>query len=1002
MRAVRSCPDRLIGVFTHSHLCTSTHCGLHTEEESIVGKSKRAAAGLIAVAVITSLTATAAPSWAAPPRDPVSVQHGNDFLGEGHGARDLDNRKGTAAPSGQQRSLAGRFGAVQFNVFGTPRSLGPTAPGRTALTAGLAADPQTAARQFLVQNQALFGIDEQSVAVMDTVLVRPMGTASVVLLRQRFGGLPAGHDGLVSILVSNGAVVRVTSSLSRDTRAPQPATITSADAVAVAVRDAGLSAAQVAHVDVDTVAVPTPEDGPRAAYAVNLSGSDLSRPTAFTTYVDARTGGVLVRDDLVDFDADNPSWAVFPASPTTATGVDSRQRWCFSPMPACVRTVRDPNSGQAWDINLATGQPTFTSTGNAVNDVVQWGGGTSPTLATPRPDRNYVYPFTDQWHATRCNPAAFTSAQRNDADAAVTNLFAMHNRMHDWAYNLGFNESAWNMQVVNLGPDGLGGDAEQGRAQSNALGGSRNNANQGTPRDGLPPTTNMFLWQPVAGAAYPPCVDGDYDMTVIGHEYTHAITNRMIAGPDTGIGSFQGGSMGEAWGDLLAGEYLFENNIRPLGDTPFVTGAYATGNLTTGIRDYDGSKSPLNYSDIGFDLTGPEVHADGEIWVATNLRVRAAFVQRYGAGTPSLQQRCADGQVTPDACPGNRRWAQLTFDSFLLQASGQVSMADMRDNMLAADLVRFGGANQDLIWNAFAQSGLGTDATSDPADTDPTPSFASPYANNATVTLQPLGDSAGANIRLYVGDYEARAVPVADTDPETDRPATFQIVPGQTFTFTAVGAGFGHKKFTAQFLPGRAQDLKLNLPRNLASTAAGAVLTGDGVNVDKLGDDTEATDWASLDGVAGKKVTVDLAGDRPVSVNTVNVSALLRPAIDGDADPLGQNRFSALRQFRVLACDATSSDCSTDAGYREVFRSAPDAFPAEAFRPVASQLNLRTFHFNPVKATHLRIQVLTSQCTGNPRYAGEQDNDPAAATDCATASPFAAQVRIAEFQAFSR
>ncbi|WP_433223070.1 M36 family metallopeptidase [Dactylosporangium sp. CS-047395] len=965
-------------------------------------RPRRTSAALITVAVIAGLTVTAAPAWSAPPRDPVSSPSANDFLGDGPGARDADNRKGTLAPSAQQRSLAGKFGAVQFNRLGTPRALGPAAPGKAALTAGLAADPETAARQFLVQNQALFGLDEPSVAAMDAVLVRPMGKASVVLLRQRFGGLRAGHDGLVSVLVSGGTVVRVTSSLSRDTRAPQPATIPPANAITVAVRDAGLTAAQVGSVDVDTVAVPTPSDGPRAAYAVTLNGTDANRPVAFTTYVDARTGGVLVREDLVDFDSDNPRWAVFPATPTNTVGLDSRQRWCFSPMPACVRTVRDPNSGQAWDVDLTTGQPTFTSSGNAANNVVLWGAGTTPTPATAKPDRNYVYPFTDQWRAARCNPAGFTSAQRNDADAAVTNLFAMHNRMHDWAYNLGFTESAWNMQVVNLGPDGLGGDAEQGRAQANALGGSRNNANQGTGRDGLPPTTNMFLWQPVAGAAYPPCVDGDYDMTVIGHEYTHAITNRMIAGPDTGIGSFQGGSMGEAWGDLLAGEYLYENNLRAQGDTPFVTGAYVTGNNTTGIRDYDGSKSPLNYSDIGFDLTGPEVHADGEIWVATNLRVRTAFLQRYGAGTPSLQQRCADGQVTVDACPGNRRWAQLTFDSFLLQASSQVSMVDMRDNMLAADLVRFGGANQDLIWNAFAQSGLGTDASGDPADTDPTPSFASPYANNATVTLQPLGDSAGAVIRLYVGDYEARAVPVADTDPETDLPATFQIMPGTSFSFTAVGAGYGHKKFTSLFLPGRSQDLKLNLPRNLASTSAGAVLTGDGVNVDKLGDDTEATDWASLDGVSGKKVTVDLAGDRPVTVNTVNVSALLRPAIDGDVDPLGQNRFSALRQFRVLACDSTSADCSSDSGYREVYRSAADAFPAEAFRPVASQLNLRTFHFNPVRATHLRIQVLTSQCTGNPRYAGEQDNDPAAATDCATASPFAAQVRIAEFQAFSR
>jgi hypothetical protein len=131
-------------------------------------------------------------------------------------------------------------------------------------------------------------------------------------------------------------------------------------------------------------------------------------------------------------------------------------------------------------------------------------------------------------------------------------------------------------------------------------------------------------------------------------------------------------------------------------------------------------------------------------------------------------------------------------------------------------------------------------------------------------------------------------------------------------------------------------------------------------------------------------------------INTVNVSALLRPADPTNtADPLGQNRFTALRQFAIWTCNSAVSDCSTDAGFRMTYRSPSNAFPAAAFRPTAPQLNLRTFHFAPTKATHVRIQVLTSQCTGNPQYAGEQDNDPAAATDCATNSPFAAQVRIA-------
>jgi hypothetical protein len=154
--------------------------------------------------------------------------------------------------------------------------------------------------------------------------------------------------------------------------------------------------------------------------------------------------------------------------------------------------------------------------------------------------------------------------------------------------------------------------------------------------------------------------------------------------------------------------------------------------------------------------------------------------------------------------------------------------------------------------------------------------------------------------------------------------------------------------------------------------------------------------------VAGRQLTVDLTGDTPQRVARVNVSALLRPAITGDADPLGQNRFSALRSFAVSTCDATVADCTSDAGFRQVFRSRPDAFPAAAFRPTAPQLNLRTFPVRPSRATHVRLEVTASQCTGGPRYAGELDADPVNLTDCATSSPAAQQVRVSEFQVFSR
>lgn len=43
--------------------------------------------------------------------------------------------------------------------------------------------------------------------------------------------------------------------------------------------------------------------------------------------------------------------------------------------------------------------------------------------------------------------------------------------MHDWAYDLGFTEANFNMQVNNFGKGGQGGDAEIGNAQGGALAG---------------------------------------------------------------------------------------------------------------------------------------------------------------------------------------------------------------------------------------------------------------------------------------------------------------------------------------------------------------------------------------------------------------------------------------------------------------------------------------------------------------------------------------------------
>ena len=111
--------------------------------------------------------------------------------------------------------------------------------------------------------------------------------------------------------------------------------------------------------------------------------------------------------------------------------------------------------------------------------------------------------------------------------------------------------------------------------------------------------------------------------------------------------------------------------------------------------------------------------------------------------------------------------------------------------------------------------------------------------------------------------------------------------------------------------------------------------------------------------------------------------------------------MTALRQFEVWACRSDKANCSTDAGFSKVYTSAADAFPGNSPRPVSPHLLLRSFDIPNTKATHLRMVVKTSQCTGGPNFLGEQDADPVNATDCPSASPAAVRfVRAAEFQAF--
>jgi extracellular elastinolytic metalloproteinase len=737
-----------------------------------------------------------------------------------------------------------------------------------------------------------------------------------------------------------------------------------------------------------------------------------------------------------------PRWSYFLANPSldysTSTVPSNRRTGCWvttadgKPVKGCSTppgSLENLAASGPWDVDPRTHTPTFTTLGNAASTHEAWASPLTPGGLAQAPyaaDRSYTPGFKDVWQNTKCDNSQLVPGG-NDIDAAVTNLFVAHNRMHDFAYYLGFTERNYNLQQSNLGrnPDpSRENDPEVGNAQAGALTGGqpsylgRDNANQIALQDGVPGITNQYLFQPIAGAFYSPCADGSLDMSIVGHEYTHAISNRMIGGPDEGITSEQGGAMGESWGDLTAGEYLFAHHYAN-GANPWAVGPYATGNKTVGIRDYALDRNPLNYSDYGFDSTGPEVHADGEIWNGVQYSVRQALVRAWDATYPStdtdLQRRCADGSATgsplpSSKCPGNRRWIQLMFDAFLLQ-QGATSMLDARDAMLAADQMRYHGANQKVLWLAFARRGMGVDASTPNADSsEPKPGFRSPRTEPAVVTFRASREGHVVPGRVYVGRWEARATPVADTLANTRTDATVALSPGTyDLLFAAAGTGLSRSRITVK--SGQRLTHTLHLATNLASSANGAKVveaSPGSLNPGDLIDDTEATSWAGVntDKSVDEQhpyVVIDLAGGRHV-IRSVKVSAMLHPApasasdVPLAADPDSGSRFTALRRFAVETCLTRCTSAGTT--WKRIYTSPADAFPAVRPRPVAPNLALRAFDVPDTAATHVRFVALENQCTGYAGYAGEQDTDQTNDTDCKAASDGDLSVRAAELEIF--
>ncbi|MEP2936901.1 MAG: M36 family metallopeptidase [Gilvibacter sp.] len=295
--------------------------------------------------------------------------------------------------------------------------------------------------------------------------------------------------------------------------------------------------------------------------------------------------------------------------------------------------------------------------------------------------------------------------------AAITNLFYWSNIIHDVMYLHGFTESAGNFQENNYGNGGAGGDSVNAEAQD---GSGTCNANFGTPSDGGNPTMQMFVCDINGNGTFN---DGDFDNGVIIHEYGHGISNRLTGGPAAAgcLGNTE--QMGEGWSDFYGLIFTLEPgdtgaDRRPIGN--YLLESTPAGG---GIRTFPYSTSMAINSHTYDDIRTEAVpHGVGSVWAMMVWEMTWGLIDAHGF----------DADIY-NGTGGNNIALTLVTEGMKLQGCSP-GFVDGRDAILLADQNIYGGANQCIIWTAFAKRGLGLNASqgSSASRSDGTEDFTGP------------------------------------------------------------------------------------------------------------------------------------------------------------------------------------------------------------------------------------------------------------------------------------
>ncbi|HEY6886251.1 MAG TPA: M36 family metallopeptidase, partial [Solirubrobacter sp.] len=589
--------------------------------------------------------------------------------------------------------------------------------------------------------------------------------------RQSVGGIPSSDGALRVNVGADGRVLSVLGAPEHGLDVPSAVPALDAGEALRAVQDdvgvyrslvrrRGPSGAQRTTDYGDDTAASLVTSGDRLAWRVRYRADD---DAVYDATVDARTGKVLRRVNMVKSDTPALVWERFPGSGVggTAATVNLEQNGWLS---ASATNLNGPNAHAYSDLDdngiAATSE-----------EVAKVGGGFSFPL------QPVAGTGCDTAHL--CSWSGTTDRVLNRQQDAVQ-AFYFANRFHDHlaAAPIGFTAAKGAFE----GADDLLLETMDG-ASTGPDGNHLNNANMFTPPDGSHPRMQMYLWSSPFRR-----VSSGSDAAVLYHEYTHGLSNRLVTDADGygALNSAQAGAMGEAWSDWYAQDFIVDQF--PGLDTG------AAGEVVMGAyTDLTGASSKLRYSpldcpvvgadpiacpgrpalgsggftygDFGRVAGGAEVHADGEIWAQTLWDLRTAV------GTAKAR-------------------ALVTTGMSLLPP--EPTFLDGRNGILLADQTLFGGADSSVIWGVFAGRGMGFFAAAVSGDdTAPAENFALPPAADAprgTISGQVTNAIGGAGVSgVTVG--LAGGVSSVSAVTGADGRYTIADVPAGAYLKVAAGGG---------------------------------------------------------------------------------------------------------------------------------------------------------------------------------------------------------------------